>query len=99
MAVVIVWRSSQTQLLVSEIAGFALVATLVKSEVSDGNATAGDRYVRCCRLQYWRCQSSASCNALGYLMDTIIYVSTTYLLKHRLHVSTQHWVNLRPAAD
>ena len=26
----------------------------------------------------------------GHIMNTIIYVSTTYLLKHRLHVSTQH---------
>ena len=24
------------------------------------------------------------------IFTTIIYVSTTYLLKHRLHVSTQH---------
>jgi len=24
------------------------------------------------------------------IMKTIIYVSTTYLLKHRLHVSAQH---------
>jgi len=34
-----------------------------------------------------------------HIMNTIIYVSTTYLLKQRLHVSTQHYVILRPAAD
>ena len=26
----------------------------------------------------------------GYIMNTVIYVRTTYLLNHRLHVSTQN---------
>ena len=34
-----------------------------------------------------------------YILNTTVYVSTTYLLKHRLHVSTQHQVILRPVAD
>jgi len=32
-------------------------------------------------------------------MNTITHVITTYLLKPRLHVSTQQWVILRPTTD